>query len=318
MTTPGNITFSTAYAETMWSTVLVIKAATPYNTENYTDFTSQPVPTNFMRFVVFRQPNSNYVTEDDTVEETLECDLSFAAYKYSNATSVGNNFAFGHVEPIVLEPGSFVHIGNNNEQSYVVFNTSGLPEFRVSMWDLGALLQFFPSDSFSGTLAIGEVMAEFFSAPAGITPAVWKPKSNISQILQDMATSMTDQLRSSYNETAPGLTAKSVVVVRVHWPWLALPFAVVLSAAVLLLAEMIESRRSKDISLWKSSSTALLFHSVLKSQGIITGSSDAETPRQLEKLTKATRVRLERKGEAHTSYSIPLAPMGTATHNQPT
>lgn len=164
LTTPGNITFSTAEADTMWSTVLVIEAASPYDFEAYALLVTQPVPTNFMRFVVLRQP-SDYMTHDDTVEETLECDLSFAAYRYSTATSVGNTFAFGHVEAVVLDPKSFVHEGTNNEQSHLVFNTSGLPEFRVSMWDLGALLQFYPPDSFSGTLAVGEIFTSIFLRP---------------------------------------------------------------------------------------------------------------------------------------------------------
>lgn len=123
---------------------------------------------------------------------------------------------------------------------------------------------------------------------------------------------MIDQLRSSYNETASGLTTKPVVIVRVHWPWLALPFTVVLAAAVLLLAEMIESRRSKNISLWKHSSTALLFHPIPQGQGIIIGNSQAQMRWQLKELAKTTQTRLGREGEAHTTYSIPLEPIVTA------
>lgn len=307
LTTPGNITFSTAEADTMWSTVLVIQAATTYNLGFDSRFETEPVSPTFMRFAIFRQP-SDYTKYDTTVEETLECDLSFAAYTYSNVTSVGNDLNFGSIETTPLDPGSYVDAGNWSSQSYVLFNTTGLPEFQVSIWDLGALLYFFPSDHFSGKLAVGESPATF---SAGITPGVWSPGRNVSQVLQTMARGMTDQLRSTYNANARGLTASSVVLVRVQWPWLALPFAVVLAAAVLLLAEMLESRRSRSISLWKSSSTALLYHTVSPAQDII--STQVQSPQQLEKLAKATRVSLGVDRKTPSAYSpSSLAPIGPA------
>lgn len=304
---PGNVTFSTGEADSMWSTVLVIQAATTYYFGINSTFETSPVSPTFMRFVVFRKP-SGYVKNDTTVEETLECDLSFAAYTYSDVTSVGNDFNFGSTKTTPLDPGSFVDVGNWSSGSYVIFNQTGLPEFRVSMWDLGALLYFFPSDHFSGKLALGESPASY---SAGITPGVWSPGRNVSDVLQKMARGMTDQLRSSYNTNAPGLTASSVVLVRVQWAWLALPFAVVLAAAVLLLAEMVESRRSRNLSLWKSSSTALLYHSVSPTQDII--STQVQSPQQLEKLAKSTRVSLGVDRHAHSSYSPSiLAPIGPA------
>lgn len=307
LTTPGNVTFSTAEADTMWSTVLVIQAASTYDLSTQSRFKFEPVSPTFIKFAVFRKP-SDYIGNDTTVEETLECDLSLTAYTYSNVTSVGNVLNFGSIETTPLDPGSYIDVGNWDSQSYVLFNTTGLPEFQVSMWDLGALLYFFPSDHFSGKLAVGESPASF---SAGITPGVWSPGRNVSQVLQNMARGMTDQLRSSYNATAHGLTASSVVLVRVQWPWLALPFAVVLAAAVLLLAEMLESRRSRNISLWKSSSTALLYHSVSPTQDIM--STQIQSPRQLEKLAKATRVSLGVDRQTPSAYSpSSLAPIGPA------
>lgn len=69
------------------------------------------------------------------------------------------------------------------------------------------------------------------------------------------------QLRSSYDDTANGQIAKSVVLVRVQWAWLTLPLFVVLASPALVLAQMMHSRRGRGVSLWKSLSTALLFHS---------------------------------------------------------
>lgn len=307
MTTPGGVSFSTGEAYTAWSTVLVIQAATTYDIGFNNTFDTDPVSPTFMRFAIFRKP-SDYVKYDATVEETLECDLSFAAYTYSNVTSLGNDFNFGNVEVTPLDNGSFVSSGDaDGRASYIVFNTSGLPDFTVSMWDLGALLYFFPSDHFSGKLATGEGPATY---SAGITPGVWSPGRNISQVLDKMAVGMTNQLRSSYNATARGLTASSVVLVRVQWPWLALPFAVVLAAAVLLLAEMVQSRRSRNISLWKSSSTALIYHSISPTQDVM--SPHIHSPQQLEKLAKSTRVILGVDRQAPSAYSSTLSPMGPA------
>lgn len=307
MATPGGVGISTGEADTAWSTVLAINATTPYNFGFNSTFDTDPVSPTFMRFAVFRQP-SDYVRDDATVEETLECDLSFAAYTYSNVTSVGNDFNFGNVEKTPLDPGSYIDVGGwSGSGSYVVFNTTGLPEFQVSMWDLGALLYFFPSDHFSGKLAVGENPATY---SAGITPGVWNPGRNVSQVLDNMAVGMTNQLRSSYNATARGLTANSVVLVRVQWLWLALPFAVVLAAAVLLLAEMVESRRSRNISLWKSSSTALLYHSISPTQDVM--SPQVQSPRQLEKIAKSTRVTLGFHRQIPSTYSSSLSPIGPA------
>lgn len=307
MTTPGGVSFSTGEADTMWSTVLAIQAATTYFFGINNTFETDPVSPTFMRFAVYRKP-SGYVKYDATVEETLECDLSFAAYTYSNVTSVGNNFNFGNVKTTPLDNGSFVGSGEwTGRSSHIVFNTSGLPEFTVSMWDLGALLYFFPSDHFSGSLATGESPATY---SAGITPGVWSPGRNVSQVLDNMAIGMTNQLRSTYNATARGLTASSVVLVRVQWAWLGLPFAVVLAAAVLLLAEMVQSRRSRNINLWKSSSTALLYHSVSPTQDVM--SPQVHSPRQLEKLAKSTRVTLGIDRHIPSTYSSSLAPIGPA------
>lgn len=172
--------------------------------------------------------------------------------------------------------------------SYILFNTTGLPEFRVRTLDIGALVDYFVSETFSGTLADGESVPVF---PAGITTAIRDPGKNISELFESMATTMTDQLRQSNNEMAYGLTARTVVLVRVQWVWLTLPFFVVLASGLFLIAEMAESRRKTNVKLWKSTATSLLFHSVLPSEGRMrSGVSD---PKQLEKMAKARKVRLD-------------------------
>lgn len=253
-------------------------------------YLSSRAPATFVRLAAFRQPSEYRGGADDALEQTLECDISLVAYKYTNASSTANTFTFGSTEKIHLEEGYVISDARKTDNSnHILFNTTGLPEFRVSILDLAALLDYFPSDSFSGTLVDGEEMPVFAQ---GITAAIRSPEKNISSLLDSMALSMTDQLRTSVNATiAPGLTAKSVLLVRIQWAWLVLPFFVVLASAAFLIAEMAESRRSRDVMLWKSTATSMLFHSVKPAEGVMR--MDVQNPKQLQHVVKNTSVKLE-------------------------
>lgn len=290
MTTPGNVTFSTAITHTTWSTVLVMKAMSLIIREPPV-YRPPRIPANFVRLAAFRQGGDYRGAAYRALEQTLECAISLVAYKYSNASSIANDFIFGSVEKVQLEAGYYLSDRANIYNPTILFNTTGLPEFRVSFLDLGVLRDYFESDSFSGTLCDGE------SAPVyshGITAAIRSPPKNISSLLDSMAISMTDQLRTSPNATiAPGFTAKSVLLVRIQWAWLSLPFFVVLASAAFLIVEMAESRRSRDIMLWKSTATSMLFHSVLPAEGVMR--TKAQSPKQLRETAKTIRVKLEHR-----------------------
>lgn len=241
----------------------------------------------------FTQPSEHKPRKgvvDNIIEQTLECDISLAAYNYSGASSSGNRLVFGRISKIPLEP-AYPELNTDDGQHHLIFNTTtGLPDFKVSTLDLGALVRFFESDSFSGTLVDGE---EFPSYSKGITAAMPGTHRNISAMLNAMVTSMTNQLRSesSSNYTAHGLTAKSVVVVRVQWGWMALPFTVITSSSILLLTVMFCSRRSQGVKLWKSNSTAVLYHEV--SQTAETLSCRITDQQELKQEGKTTMVKLK-------------------------
>lgn len=336
MTTPGNVTFNIAMYPTSWTTVLVIKAEPLYQKSSYGDFyvnsqllpttcqlmecpinlltrsqmPSNRMPAKFMRVAAFSQPSEyrgalqggNYI--DKTVEQTIQCDISLVAYNYSGAFSVGNDFTFGNIAQIPLEDGLM------SDESSITFNTSGLPVFVVSTLDLGALLSFFPSDSFSGTLLDGEEPMPDYAQ--GITAAMPNPDSrDIIGMFESMATSMTNQLRleSSNNSTARGLSAKSVIVIRVQWAWLILPFTVVISSIIFLIVVIICSQRTRGVRLWKSSSTALLFHSISQSGGTL--DAKVSNPAELGKIVKTSKVKLE-DDAAKTESQIRLLSRGAS------
>ncbi|KAG8158222.1 hypothetical protein KVR01_011983 [Diaporthe batatas] len=296
MTTPGNVTFDTTIHPTFWSTVLVIKAKALYS--NFPEISTpfERLPSKFIRLAAFRQP-SEYRYSDGTVEQTLECDVGFAAYNYTKASSTTNKFTIESMETIPLDDG-YLHINGSEPLgtsstdslelfSYILFNTTGLPEFHVRTLDVGALVDYFVSPSFSGTLADGEWVPVY---PAGITEAIRDPHKNVSELMDSVAIAMTDQLRLNNNAIAHGLAERTTVLVRVQWAWLALPFFVVLASGLFLVAAMVESRSKSEVGLWKSSATSLLFHTVSPAEGQMRPGIPG--PEQLHKIAKSTKVRL--------------------------
>lgn len=245
------------------------------------------------------------------MEQTLECDVGFTAYNYTKASSITNNFTIDSMEKIPLDD-SYVYYNSSfveDSYNYILFNMTGLPEFRVRIVDLGALIDYFVSESFSGTLGDGEAAPVL---PAGITAAIRNPQKNVSEMLDSMAVTMTDQLRTNYNATARGLTAKTVVLVRVQWAWLSLPFFVVLASGLFLIAEMAECRRTTDIRLWKSTATSLLFHSVSATEGLMR--IEILGPEQLHRMAKATNIRLESPRQSDQMLLNHAAPHGQVRH----
>ncbi|KAJ5579600.1 uncharacterized protein N7459_005585 [Penicillium hispanicum] len=93
----------------------------------------------------------------------------------------------------------------------------------------------------------------------GIQSAVvlWNSK-NLSQSMADMATSMTDNIRSS--DAARHLAGRAFITrtfIHVRWPWIILPVVTVVLAVLLLVATAISSSRLHAV-IWKSSVLPLL------------------------------------------------------------
>lgn len=255
------------------------------------------------------------------MEQTIECDIGLTAYNYTKASSITNSFSIDGMERIPLDDGYLEVNSSLADQldmmsshkdmfSYILFNTTGLPEFRVRTLDLGALIAYFTSESFSGKLADGESVPLF---AAGITNAVRSPQKNITKILDSMAMTMTDQLRTNNNAIARGLTARTVVLVRVQWAWLTLPVFVVLASGLFLIAEMVESRRKTDVRLWKSTATSLLIHSVSPAEGIMR--SGVSGPEQLNRMAKTAKTRLESSKQSDQMLLSRVSPYGQKPHS---
>jgi hypothetical protein len=83
---------------------------------------------------------------------------------------------------------------------------------------------------------------------------------NESLMMDNLATSMTKQVRASRNATSvSGQALADVTFVKVHWGWLSLLIATTGLSIVFLSIVIILSHFSATF-LWKSNSLALLFH----------------------------------------------------------
>lgn len=72
-----------------------------------------------------------------------------------------------------------------------------------------------------------------------------------------------------------------------------LPFFLlrVLAPPAFLTAIMAESRRSRDIGLWNSTATSILFHTAIPAKWVVR--MEVQSPRKLQRMVKNTNLRLE-------------------------
>jgi hypothetical protein len=69
--------------------------------------------------------------------------------------------------------------------------------------------------------------------PASVVMALLK--SNISQVFDNLAASMTEQLGTRLGATAEGIILVNEVLVRTEWIWLTLSLDITLTAALFLI-----------------------------------------------------------------------------------
>lgn len=283
LTTPQGTSLTANYSDTDYQTVINVVAVDltmRLNPNSSYDFFR--VPAEFVRVAVLKAPvtNINNVI-DPTTLQIFECTVGFSAYKYTNISASGSQFAIDSQDLITLNPGLYTG-------EVVVFNQTGLPVMKARAPDIGAMTQFFTSDRFSGAIYDGESVP---ADPRGVGVAL--RNADIAEAFRNMAQSMTDQLRSGYNVTAAGSTINSVPFVQVQWAWLVLPMFVQ-AVSGLLLALTRSGSRNHHVRLWKSSTVAVLYHDVvLEGDSMGTLRTDVQSPEQMEDLAKRTRAILE-------------------------
>ncbi|KAL8722941.1 MAG: hypothetical protein Q9225_000633 [Loekoesia sp. 1 TL-2023] len=137
-------------------------------------------------------------------------------------------------------------------------NQSGQPiTFKVSHIAAAAINTFL-SSMFTGSGSVNDSGSVFSSD----TMQALYDTSNITQRIDNLATSMTNNIRGQDDHVsgpACGIAWTSETYVHVRWAWFAFPATLILIAAFFLLGIIFETS-FRDILIWKSSNLALLFH----------------------------------------------------------
>ncbi|KAK3299163.1 uncharacterized protein B0H64DRAFT_316859 [Chaetomium fimeti] len=291
--TPGGVNLEAVYSATSWQTVVSVGGLSRISSDQVSNASGdEPVlmPPDIARIAVFRTPvdATDWIIWADKME-IVECDVEVAAYRYSNLSSSGSELTIGDVEMVRLDPGTVTIDGIHADM--LMFDQPGLPVLQARLPDIAALAQLYASTRFIGSIYDGETPP---LPPGGLGDAF--RSGNISRTMQDMANSMTDQLRASREVKGDGQSIRQVVFVEVEWGWIILPIAVQVISAAFLLLILVQSARTKDLPLWKSSTTALLTYDVRFSEdenGVGNLGTGVKSLKELDALGESVKARLE-------------------------
>lgn len=134
---------------------------------------------------------------------------------------------------------------------------SGNKSFIINVNDLRSIIMLF-GDLFNDDLMLHDEY-DHGDGTAYITNTLYKA-DNLSKTIDNIATSMTNNIRQDQNSTQViGQAFKDETFIRVRWPWFILPATLVFLTALILQATIMINYRCKAM-LWKSSILPLLYH----------------------------------------------------------
>ncbi|KAL8380595.1 hypothetical protein RB595_005053 [Gaeumannomyces hyphopodioides] len=297
LVTPGGVNMSAGFVPTYYQTVISVGSITLLNNSRWYKYRGDGVASppliperpDIARVAILRTTSDriNPIVRLDQVE-IVECDISLAARGFSKITALGSVLSIGLEENIPMTPGDPSSAGIT-----VMLNQTGQPVLRINIADIFAINELFLSPRFVGDIYDGISLPAELRAQTGVGSAF--KSGNMTQIMHNMTRSMSDQLRSTFNVTAPGKTIGQVVFVQVQWMWLVLPLVVQLASALLLGLVLARLAACRDLQPWKSSSVAVLLHRVSddgQSGGAMTLQPEVQDIRELKRRAASTRARL--------------------------
>ncbi|KAK4222884.1 hypothetical protein QBC38DRAFT_374273 [Podospora fimiseda] len=294
LTTPGGITLPATFSPTSFQTAVTIGAKSLLSS-TVTDPNTTLVNPDLVRIALFKTAtnDSNYVVYLNT-SRVFECDLKMVAYHYTNVSSSGPHLTIVRTDTIPLSPGiatKDTRFESGKIYNGVEYRQENLPTLKVSLAEMRAVTALFTSSRFSGSIFKGLAP---LSAPSGMGDA-FRTDWQIPAIFENMAQSMTDQLRSSYPERAYGVSVNQTIFVHVYWEWMILPLIVEVVSIAFVVTVLIKSRKAKDVQLWKSSAVAILAHGLSfdgVSPGMGTLGPNVQSVGELEDMSKRVKVKL--------------------------
>jgi Protein of unknown function (DUF3176) len=130
--------------------------------------------------------------------------------------------------------------------------------------------------------------------------------SNFGTTMDNLATAMTNAMRTISGDTVIGTASKNVAHIHVRWPWLLLPLVMIILASVFLALTVWQSSRW-DVPAWRSSALAVMEHGVHRSEETLSNCAvrtEVEKNSELEAWAQEVEVRLRRKGRWGMNISL--------------
>jgi Protein of unknown function (DUF3176) len=130
--------------------------------------------------------------------------------------------------------------------------------------------------------------------------------SNFGTTMENLATAMTNAMRTISGDTVIGTASKNVTYIHVRWPWLLLPLVMIMLASVFLALTVWQSSRW-DVPAWRSSALAVMEHGVHCSEERLSNRAvrtEVEKNSELEVWAQEVEVRLRRKGRYGMNISL--------------
>ncbi|UZP38637.1 hypothetical protein NXS19_006453 [Fusarium pseudograminearum] len=240
----------------------------------------------------FRSNTTVFIEDEDTYRRTTNL-TRFAIYRTGRddaylpleARANGSVFFFNNTQTVDLE---WNETRNFEMQRLVSSPTKAdIPEMYVDWGAEMALKDFLQSPTFQ----LEFVEGAYGNMRHGLGAALGG-KVNVSHAFDNMASSMTDYIRSGPNmQLATGVRIDTEIFVAVRWYWLVGPGLVELASLLFAVATIVGNTRKQKVPLWKSSALVLLACQHDADEGLIRGTSESVT--ELEKRARGSKVRLE-------------------------
>jgi hypothetical protein len=225
-----------------------------------------------------------------------QCELSWCAWTYENATSKGTNLDLGTPQQYPLNfTGTWdkTNTTSNLDDTQSVCTAIGdYPANLNNTFTISQGKEYFLKYAVRLILKAGYQGADFYTQLTLATSSL--DYRDTTAMSTNLAAFMTNALRTQDGTQSVGTAWQSVTFIQVRWAWLILPAVLVLAAGVLLFMTVVQSKRYNTV-LWKTSLLAFLFCSTnaWTTHADVHG-HNARSLEAMETASKGMEVRLER------------------------
>jgi hypothetical protein len=189
-----------------------------------------------------------------------QCELTWCAWTYNNATSKGTSLDLGPPQQFPLNfTGTWdkTNATSNLDDTQSVCTAIG--DYPINLNNTFTISQgkeYFLKYAVRLILKAGYQGADFYTQLTLATSSL--DYTDTAAMSSNLAAFMTNALRTQDGSQWVGTTWQSVTYIQVRWAWLILPAVLVLAAGILLFMTVVQSKRYNTV-LWKTSLLAFLF-----------------------------------------------------------